>query len=97
MAREDKHLFSVGHCLHDEMLRHIWETPEGFPWRREELDGWTALAFWDRSLDHRRNSNSAFFWKGDHNFYQMLTEFERVLKVVIALPKERTIAIASMV
>lgn len=24
-------------------------------------DGWTALAFWDRSVDHRGNSNSAFF------------------------------------
>lgn len=31
-------------------------------------DGWTALAFWDRSVDHRRNSNSVFVVEGVHEF-----------------------------
>ena len=30
-------------------------------------DGWTALAFWDRSVDHRYNSNSTFVIEGTHN------------------------------
>lgn len=31
-------------------------------------DGWTALAFWDRSCDSRGNSNSAFILEGEHDF-----------------------------
>lgn len=34
-------------------------------------DGWTALAFWDRSVDARHNSNSAFFARGEHDFDTM--------------------------
>lgn len=30
-------------------------------------DGWTALAFWDRSGDHRYNSNSVFIIEGIHD------------------------------
>jgi len=35
-------------------------------------DGWTAIAFWDRSGDSRGNSNSAFFVQGTHTFDEML-------------------------
>lgn len=31
-------------------------------------DGWTVLAFWDRSADPRPNSNSAFLLRGRHDF-----------------------------
>lgn len=30
--------------------------------------GWTALAIWDRTGDHRLNSNSVFFAEGFHDF-----------------------------
>lgn len=32
------------------------------------LDGWTALAFWDRTGDSRGASNSVFFFEGDWDF-----------------------------
>jgi hypothetical protein len=35
-------------------------------------EGWTAIAFWDRTLDTRGNSNSAFFAEGDFTFEEML-------------------------
>lgn len=35
-------------------------------------DGWTALAFWDYSIDKRLNSNSVFFAEGIHGFYHMI-------------------------
>ena len=31
-------------------------------------DGWTAIAFWDRSVDKRGASNSAFFVRGTHSW-----------------------------
>lgn len=34
--------------------------------------GWTALAFWDRSVDTRPGSNSAFLADGDFNFDAMV-------------------------
>jgi len=37
-----------------------------------QKDGWTALAFWDRSGDSRGNSNSAFFIEGTYTFDEML-------------------------
>ena len=36
------------------------------------LEGWTALAFWDRSADHRPNSNAVFLAFGEHDFQAML-------------------------
>lgn len=36
------------------------------------LDGWTILAFWDRSVDKRGKCNSAFAAKGQHSFAIML-------------------------
>jgi hypothetical protein len=39
-------------------------------------DGWTALAFWDRSVDARFGANSVFIAKGDHDLASM-TELAR--------------------
>ena len=36
-------------------------------------DGWTAMAFWDRSVDKRGGCNSAFFAEGIHNFDGMMS------------------------
>jgi hypothetical protein len=36
-------------------------------------DGWTALSFWDRSVDTRGNSNSNFLAEGKHTFEEMLS------------------------
>jgi hypothetical protein len=35
-------------------------------------DGWTALAFWNRSVDTRPASNSAFIAEGEHDFETMM-------------------------
>jgi hypothetical protein len=37
-------------------------------------DGWTALAFWDRSVDHRYNSNSVFIIEGQHDAISAIAE-----------------------
>lgn len=41
-------------------------------------DGWTALAFWDRSVDHRNGSCSTFLAEGEHT-----------VEVMLALARER--------
>lgn len=50
--------------------------PPGVQWEGQALihhkDGWTVLAFWDRSIDSRPNSNSNFLAKGIFDFEQML-------------------------
>lgn len=44
--------------------------------------GWTALSFWDRSLDTRPGSNSNFFFRGTYSFAESValarTAFPRV-------------------
>jgi hypothetical protein len=40
-------------------------------------DGWTALAFWDRSGDHRPGSHSTFIYHGTLPFETMLEQCER--------------------
>lgn len=40
--------------------------------------GWTALAFWDRSSDHRSNSNSVFLIQQTLDFAQMLVVSKQV-------------------
>jgi hypothetical protein len=35
-------------------------------------DGWTALAFWDRSVDKRGACNSTYIAQGDFTFEQMV-------------------------
>lgn len=36
------------------------------------VEGWTVLAYWDRSVDKRGASNSAFVARGVHDFATML-------------------------
>lgn len=40
--------------------------------RLHHLDGWTAIAFWDRSADHRPNSNSVFLAFGEYDAETMV-------------------------
>ena len=47
------------------------EAPQGVA-LVHHLNGWTALAFWDRTIDSRPASNSAFFAEGDYTFDQMV-------------------------
>ena len=42
------------------------------PARITHLAGWTLLGFWDRSIDGRFGSNSAFLAEGDFNFEEMV-------------------------
>ena len=53
------------------------------PWKRTDpeiegeallhhKDGWTALCFWDRSIDTRMGCNSNYFAKGTFTFEQMI-------------------------
>jgi hypothetical protein len=59
---------------------HGWKRPdsqlEGVC-RLHHKDGWTALAFWDRSGDSRRNSCSVVIMKGEHDFATMVEIFEQ--------------------
>lgn len=43
------------------------EKPEGVA-ALHHKDGWTALAFWDRTGDSRGNSSSTFFFEGEMSF-----------------------------
>jgi hypothetical protein len=38
-----------------------------------QKDGWTAISFWDRSVDTRRGCNSTFLARGIYDFRQMMT------------------------
>jgi hypothetical protein len=52
-------------------------------------DGWTALAFWDRSVDSRPGSNSVFVLEGTHDFPTMLSHArDRFPEVIERLPFE---------
>lgn len=50
--------------------------PEGLAAIRHK-EGWTALSFWDRSVDMRGNSSSTFFFKGTHRFSTMCALAEK--------------------
>jgi hypothetical protein len=39
-------------------------------------NGWTALAFWDRSIDHRPGSNSVFFFDAILNELQVMWQLK---------------------
>lgn len=49
-----------------------------------QKDGWTALGFWDRSVDHRGNSNSVFIVAQETTFKHIIelahVYFEPVMK-----------------
>lgn len=59
-----------------------WNSKPGdYSYNREETEGraflthksgWTAIAFWDRSVDRRGACNSAFFVRGELTFAQMV-------------------------
>lgn len=40
--------------------------------RLHHIDGWTVVAWWDRSVDTRMGSNSAFLMRGTHDFHAVL-------------------------
>jgi hypothetical protein len=52
------------------------DQPEGIA-RLHHRDGWTALAFWDRSCDRRFGSNSAIIARGERGAAEMLALFEQ--------------------
>jgi hypothetical protein len=48
-----------GNDLDTGLLKDLPDNPDG-RYVIEQRDGWTAIAFWDRSGDSRPNSNTAF-------------------------------------
>lgn len=54
-----------------------------FEAKLHKKDGWTAIAFWDRTIDDRGNSNSAFFVESDLSFEQIVEIFCRKFPMVI--------------
>lgn len=61
------------------------EQAQGIAWLWQK-EGWTALAFWDRSRDTRYKSNTVLVWEGTHTFEEMLEEarrsFPRILEKI---------------
>lgn len=64
-------------CVFDGKLPPTIPDPSSYNGKREcpqghaaihHKDGWTALAFWDRSVDNRGGCNSVFFIEGEHGF-----------------------------
>ncbi len=58
--------------------------PKGRPQKQgpalvHHRNGWTALAFWDRTGDGRGNSNSAVIAEGTHDFGAMVTIMQEQL------------------
>ena len=47
-------------------------------------DGWTALAFWDRSVDSRPGCNSVFFFHAVFSFEQALAEAKKIFPQIFA-------------
>jgi hypothetical protein len=43
--------------------------------RLHSRNGWTAVAFWDRTGDERRNSCSVFIKDGEYDFHDMVSDF----------------------
>lgn len=46
-------------------------------------EGWTALSFWDRSVDSRGGCNSSFFFKGNFTFGEMVDMANKHFPVVM--------------
>jgi hypothetical protein len=55
--------------------------PEGRA-RLHHLDGWTALAWWDRSCDARFGSNSAIAARGEHSAAEMAELLRRAFPAI---------------
>lgn len=52
--------------------------------RLHHRQGWTAMAFWDRSGDRRGNSCSVVMVEGTHDFANMMEMFEREFPSIYA-------------
>lgn len=66
-------------ALADQRRRTPWslgDQPEGVA-RLHHRDGWTALAWWDRSCDRRFGSNSAVIARGEHSAAEMVELLQR--------------------
>ena len=55
----------------DGGLCHLGKERQGV-YRVHKQDGWTAVAFWDRSVDHRPGSNSVFLIQQDVSGAELL-------------------------
>lgn len=69
-----------GHYMHKPDLGHDWHFLRANPWGiniddgfkgLRYMDGWTALAIRDYSVDSRPGSNSVFLAEGDYTAAQM--------------------------
>ncbi len=47
-------------------------------------DGWTALAFWDRSVDSRHGSNSVFLFRGTLSADEILSAARKAFPAIFA-------------
>lgn len=59
------------------------EQPEGVLHHTIE-QGWTVIAFWDRSVDTRRGGNSAFVMHGEHTAEEALRMAWREFPTIFA-------------
>lgn len=57
-------------------------------------DGWTVIAFWDRSVDSRGNSNSAFLIQGDVTAEELLELARNQWPEVFSRPRFPKLSIA---
>lgn len=56
---------------HTDRIPYDTPQPEGQAMLRHKT-GWTALAFWDRSVDDRKNCSSVYFAKGTYDSQRMI-------------------------
>lgn len=63
-SRTERYLPFRATILDAGLLPQSGEATEGL-FRRNVINGWTVLSFWDRSADNRPGSNSSFLIEGD--------------------------------
>ncbi len=59
-------------------------TPQEGVAKIHQKDGWTALGFWDRSVDSWIGSNSVFFYEDLLDFDQMISAFKEHFPVIFS-------------
>ncbi len=64
-------------------IPHDVPQPEGLARLTQEA-GWTALSFWDRSIDKRGGSHSTFVAEGTFTFAQMVEQAKRLFPTIWA-------------
>lgn len=62
--------------------RYAPECPQGEA-ALHHKDGWTALAFWDRTGDSRGNSSSTFFFEGTLDYQEALARARVLFPAVL--------------